>query len=183
MNENLFLLFIAPLNRAAIPYMVTGSAAVTVYGEPRLTNDVDIVLSLNKDAAGRLVESYPSKTFYVPPQEVIQQENQRSSGGGFNIIHHDTGFKADFFLAQDPLHHWGMEKKNSVEIAGENVWLAPPEYVIIRKLQFYREGGSEKHLRDIRSIMRISAGLVDEITLSRFLYEYALREIWEKVGE
>ena len=68
-----------------------------------------------------------------------------------------------------------------MEIEGEKVWLAPPEYVIIRKLQFYREGGSEKHLRDIGGIMRLSSGLVDEAVLSHLINEYGLREIWEKV--
>jgi hypothetical protein len=68
-----------------------------------------------------------------------------------------------------------------VEIEGENVWLAPPEYVIIRKLQFYREGGSEKHLRDISGIMRVSSGLVDETVLSHLIDEYGLKAIWAKV--
>jgi hypothetical protein len=74
-----------------------------------------------------------------------------------------------------------MEKKSSVEIEREKVWLAPPEYVIIRKLQFYREGGSEKHLRDISGIMRVSSGLVDETVLSNLINEYGLRAIWAKV--
>jgi len=181
MIEDLFLLFIEPLNRASIPYMVTGSAAVTVYGEPRLTNDVDIVIALNKVDAGRFAALYPNETFYFPPQEVIESELQKSSGGGFNVIHHATGFKADFYLAQDPLHTWGMEKKSTVEIEGEKVWLAPPEYVIIRKMQFYREGGSEKHLRDISGIMRVSSGLVDENSLSNLTNEYGLMEVWAKV--
>ena len=181
MVEDLFLLFIEPLNRVSIPYMVTGSAAVTVYGEPRLTNDVDIVVALSRGDGGRLSALYPVETFYFPPQEVIESELQKSSGGGFNVIHHATGFKADFYLAQDPLHTWGLEKKSSVEIEGEKVWLAPAEYVIIRKLQFYREGGSEKHLRDISGIMRVSSGLVDETVLSNLINEYGLRAIWAKV--
>lgn len=181
MADDLFLLFIEPLNRVSIPYMVTGSAAVTVYGEPRLTNDVDIVIALNTVDAGRLASLYPNDTFYVPPQEVIQGELQRASGGGFNVIHHATGFKADFYLAQDPLHHWGMARRSCVEIDGEKVWLAPPEYVIIRKMQFFREGGSEKHLRDISGIFRVSSGLVDEIVLSDLIDEYGLRQIWEEL--
>jgi hypothetical protein len=181
MADDLFLLFIAPLNRVPIPYMVTGSAAVTVYGEPRLTNDVDIVIALNNVNAGQLAALYPGETFYFPPQEVIQEELRRSSGGGFNVIHHATGFKADFYLTQDPLHRWGMERRSCVEIDGENVWLAPPEYVIIRKMQFYREGGSEKHLRDISGIMQVSPDLVDGIVLSNLVDEYGLRRIWEKL--
>jgi hypothetical protein len=39
---DLFLIFTGPLDFAQIPYMVSGSVASMVYGEPRLTNDVDI---------------------------------------------------------------------------------------------------------------------------------------------
>ena len=181
MIDDLFLLFLAPLNRSSIPYMVTGSAAVTVYGEPRLTHDVDIVIALKQGDAIRLGALYPSETFYFPPQEVIQRELHRSAGGRFNVVHPATGFKADFYLAQDALHRWGMEKKSSVDIGGEKVWLAPPEYVIIRKLQSYREGGSEKHLRDIAGIMRISSGLVDQNVLSGFISEFDLADVWARI--
>ena len=80
MIDDLFLLFVAPLNRSSIPYMVTGSAAVTVYGEPRLTHDVDIVIALNFADVALLGAVYPGGTFYLPPQDVVQQEVRRTSG-------------------------------------------------------------------------------------------------------
>ncbi len=182
MNEDLFLLFIVPLNRAKIAYMVTGSAAVTVYGEPRLTNDVDIVLSISQGDVDLLSTLYSNEMFYFPPVDVVHQELVRSNGGGFNVIHHETGFKGDFYVAQDALHRWGMERRSCVDISGEQVWLAPPEYVILRKLQFHEEGGSEKHLRDIQGILRISAGLLATGALMQWVHELGLTETWKKVA-
>ncbi len=182
MNEDLFLLFIVPLNRAKVTYMVTGSAAVTVYGEPRLTNDVDIVLSISRGDVDLLSTLYSNAMFCFPPVDVVHQELVRSNGGGFNVIHHETGFKADFYVAQDALHRWGMERRIFVDISGEQVWLAPPEYVILRKLQFHEEGGSEKHLRDIQGMLRISAGLLDTGALMQWVHELGLTETWKKAA-
>ena len=69
------------------------------------------------------------------------------------MIHTDTGFKADFYPAgRDEFHACQMEYR------GEPLTVAPPEYVIVRKLEYFREGGSEKHLRDIRSMVSVSGG-------------------------
>ena len=72
----------------------------------------------------------------------------------FNLIHHQSQFKADIYLAaRDPLHSWALEHRRRIDLAGAGAWIAPPEYVILRKLEFLREGGSDKHLRDIRFIL------------------------------
>jgi hypothetical protein len=58
-----------------------------------------------------------------------------------------------YLAARDPLHQWGLANRKSVEVGGSRIWLAPPEYVILRKLEYFREGGSEKHLADIRAML------------------------------
>ncbi len=146
-EAKLFLLFIRPMNQAGIRYVVTGSVAAIFYGEPRLTHDVDLVVFLKENDIRRLGEIFPSSDFYVPSTDVIAVEASREQRGHFNIIHIDTGFKADIYLTgRDELNAWAFRGKRSVQFEGETVVLAPPEYVIIRKLEFYREGGSEKHL-------------------------------------
>lgn len=162
--------------------MVTGSAAVTVYGEPRLTHDVDLVIALSQAEIGVLRECYPKESFYTPPAETVFEEVRRSRSGSFNVVHTETGFKADFYIAQEALHHWGMERRNPVDIGGEQVWIAPAEYVVIRKLMAYREGGSEKHLRDIGGILRISPDSVDRAVLASFVADLRLEHEWAKVG-
>src|SRR5438477_9248639 len=97
-DPDLFLLFVRPLNRAGIRYLVTGSVAAIFYGEPRLTNDVDFVVFLNDANIKALAEVFPSSQFYLPPTELIAVEARRESRGHFNIIHTETGFKADFYL-------------------------------------------------------------------------------------
>jgi len=153
-EPDLFLLFVRPLNRAGIRYVVSGSVAATFYGEPRLTHDVDIVVFLNANDLPRLIEAFPAKDFHVPPKETMLAEMARECHGQFNLIHHHTGFKADLYpIGRDELNAWAFRGKRAVEFEGETVTLASPEYVIIRKLECFREGGAEKHLRDIRAIL------------------------------
>ena len=143
-EPELFLLFVRPLNRAGIRYVVSGSVAAIFYGEPRLTHDVDLVVFLNPDDIQKLVEVFPATEFYLPPPETMRAEVAREQHGHFNLIHHDTGFKADLYpTGRDKLNAWALRGKHPVEFEGETIMLAPPEYVIVRKLEYYREGQSE----------------------------------------
>lgn len=151
------------------------------YGEPRMTNDVDIVVFLKADDAGRLVHAFPEDRFYCPPIDVILIETAREQRGHFNIIHHETGFKADFYLTgSDPLHAWGLARAHSANLDGENVQFAPPEYVIVRKLQYHREGGSPKHLRDIARMLQSLGPEWDRTELSALITRFGLHDEWAK---
>jgi len=181
-EPDLFLAFIEPLNRAAIPYMVTGSVAAIVYGEPRLTHDVDLVVAFDARAIDSFVAIFPPEKFYCPPQATICAEVARPTGGHFNLIHHGTGFKADIYpVGQDSLHQWAMERRHATESGGHRVWVAPAEYVILRKLEYFQEGGSDKHLSDIRSMLDISGSAIDKTELEARVSELGLTETWRRL--
>ncbi len=182
--DSLFSAFTARLERAGWPYMVTGSVAAMIYGEPRLTHDVDLVLELDAAAVERFGTLFPDEQFYCPPAEVIRVENQRSLRGHFNVIEHETGFKADVYLmGRDALHRWAMQHRRDIEYDGHRIHVAPPEYVIVRKLEFYREGKSEKHLQDIRGMLRHSGEDMDRPQLYEMVRERGLSAEWALVAE
>src|SRR6185312_2155494 len=100
MPENdLFLLFVRRLNDAGVRYVIGGSLASTFYGEPRLTDDVHIIVFLNDADIRGLPELFPATDFYLPPFEVIVTEVARERRGHFNILHKATSFKADIYPA------------------------------------------------------------------------------------
>ncbi len=178
--KELLPLFIPALNKAGFSYMVTGSVCAMFYGESRLTNDVDIVLSLRRDQAVLLTKAFPETEFYLPPQEVIEAEIIRRQRGHLNIIHQESQMRADVYLfAGDPFQAWAFDHSIVADVDGIPVRLAPVEYTILMKLEFYREGGSEKHLRDIHGILAagetIRAGAVE-----RFVRAKGLEALWEK---
>ena len=182
-EPDLFLLFVRPLNRAKIRYVVSDSVAAIFYGEPRLTHDVDFVVFLKANDIQRLIAVFPAKDFYLPPIETMLAELVRVDHGHFNLIHRDTGFKADLYpTGRDELNSLAFRGKRTVEFEGENVTLAPPEYVILRKLEYYREGQAEKHLRDIRAMLAVSGEQLDRSILSEWVQRRGLTAEWRLVA-
>ncbi len=175
-------LFVEPLDGAGIPYMVTGATAAILYGAPRLTNDLDLVVELTAKAADGLPALFPEERFYCPPLDVIAVEISRASRGHFNLIHHDTGYKADVYLVgADQLQTWGFARRRELHVGGRRLWVAPPEYVILRKLEYHREGGSPKHLDDIRAILATSGAELDHSFLEREITERGLAGLWREL--
>ena len=173
--------FIVRLERLGIPYFITGSTAGIVYGEPRLTHDVDIVIVLSMRDVRSFVEAFPLEEFYCPPEDVLAIEVRRGQRGHCNLIHHDTGFKADIYLAYDELHRWALAHRQMVALDGLQVPVAPVEYVILRKLEYFREGRSEKHVRDIRGMLEVSAARIDRPFLENWIARLGLAAEWNTV--
>jgi hypothetical protein len=179
---NLFALYIDILGKYQIPYFVTGSVASIVYGDPRVTHDIDLVINLNNVNIDIFLKAFPSEQFYCPPEEVIRIEMNRSARGHFNLIHHETGFKADIYLAgNSELQLWAMQNSKKIDFAGSKINIAPPEYVIVKKLEFYKEGNVQKHLSDIKSMLIISSDLIDFGLLHKLISEKYLTAEWELV--
>ena len=175
--------FVNPLEQAALRYMLTGSVASMVYGLPRFTHDLDLVLDISTADVAAFVTLFPLDSYYCPPEEVITIEVRRRQHGHFNLIHHQTGYKADIYLfGQDELHHWAMENRRRISLeSGYSTWIAPPEYVIIRKLEYYREGGLEKHLNDIRGMLEISGEQINRQIIAEWVTRKGLTPTWASV--
>ena len=181
-GPSLTAIFASRLNRAGIPYIITGAVASIIYGEPRLTHDLDLVVMMKDEDIERLVQAFPSTEFYCPPPEVLTIEMRRPYRGHFNLMHHGTGAKPDIFLGgEDDLHQWAFSLRKEFTFQGERVWVAPPEYVIIRKLEYYREGGFEKHLRDISGILELSPKEINFRQLKDLVHRCGLEKEWAKV--
>ncbi len=147
-------LFVAPLETAGIRYMIAGSVASSIYGEPRNTLDIDMVVLPDPAQIQLFPSLFPEEDYYLPPTEVIAIETRREANGHFNIIHHHTGLKADIYLSRNhPALPWALEHTRRVPTPTCEINLAPPEYVIIHKLGFYKESQHQRHLRDIAGIL------------------------------
>lgn len=183
-EPDLIELFAQPLNQAGIRYLVCGSVAAMLYGEPRVTHDIDLVVFLRTEDAARLEAIFPPRQFYVPPVAAILQEIGRDQHGHFNLIHSGSGLKADFYTAgRDELHAWAFRRARHYTLGNVTITLAPPEYVVLRKLEYHREGGSEKHLRDIRAMLAVSGDQLDRSALSDWVGRLGLTGEWRNLAE
>lgn len=181
-EPDLYLIFTSRLDELKIEYVITGSVAAIVYGEPRLTHDIDIVLEINELPVQLFINAFPLSEFYCPPEEIIKTELQRSERGHFNLIHHKTGFKADIYLSgRNDFQKWALQNKKEISYNSKKIYIAPPEYVIIKKLEYYKEGRAEKHIQDIKNIIIGSEELINFESLNSFVERFGLREEWNLI--
>ncbi|MEO8584531.1 MAG: hypothetical protein ABI584_00065 [Acidobacteriota bacterium] len=179
-DADLIELFVAPLNDAGLTYMVTGSVASMLYAEPRFTADVDVVLRLT--APEDLRKAFSSPGYYCPPADVIAVEMARPLHGHVNVLHTPSALKADvYFASEDPLHRWALPLRRRFDVGGREIWVAPPEYVILRKLLFFREGGSSKHVRDVRALLVAQGEKLDVATLERLASERGVGDLLAEI--
>ena len=177
MND-LYTRLLLPLNRTGIRFMITGSVAVIAYGEPRMTNDVDIVIDLTPDNAHKLHRAYASSDFYAPPADVMAAEAE-GADGQFNVVHLDSVMRADFYVAgNDPLHRWALDNRRMERVQGIELPFAPIEYLVIRKLEYFRDTKSDRHLRDIAGLLRVSGSRIDSVKLDALIGERGLAGEW-----
>jgi hypothetical protein len=178
MND-LYTRLLLPLNRTGLKFMITGSVAVIAYGEPRMTNDVDIVIDLTPDNAYKLHRAYSSSDFYAPPADVMATEAE-SGEGQFNVVHLDSVMRADFYVAgDDPLHRWALDNRSMEQVAGVDLPFAPIEYLIVRKLEYFRDTKSDRHLNDVAGLLRVSGKRVDSAKLDALIAERELGSQWD----
>jgi hypothetical protein len=175
---DIYSAFVTPLNALGIRYFITGSTAGIAYGEPRMTNDIDMVVELYGRDVARFVAAFPDSDYYCPPADVLAIEVRRGQRGHCTLIAHANGFKADIYLAYDELHQWAMGHRRDLRMSGMVLPLAPPEYVILRKLEYFREGGSQKHMRDIRGMLAVSADIIDVAFVEQHVARMGLSAEW-----
>lgn len=176
---DVFLSVIHKIESEKIPYMVVGSIASMVYGEPRMTHDLDLVVDILPKDAAKFETLFPLEEFYCPPLEVLSSEIIHR--GQFNLMHHDSGLKIDIMIRKTSNHSIEeFNRKRQVPFwKGVYVCLASPEDIILKKLVFYREGGSEKHLKDIRGIMAETR--LDETYIQEWIRELRLQTEYDKI--
>lgn len=163
--------------------MVTGSVASMVYGEPRLTLDVDLVVELDVERVDELLDAFPESEFYRPPLEVVRLECSPRLARTLQpdpSRHGDEGRHLPGRARRSaPL---GARASPPLPFGPGQLWLTPPEYVILRKLEFWLEGGSEKHLRDVRAMLAADLEL-DRTFLEEQLRLRGLEQAWRRVVE
>ena len=183
-DPSLIGLFVRPLNELRIPYLITDGVASVIYGEPRFTRDIDLVIQLHPRDVCLFVEAWPAADFYVPPVEVLEEESRLPAHGHFNLSHHQTAMRADVYLpGSDALNAWAFEHKVMRRIEDDDVFVAPIEAVILSKLRYYQMGKSDRHLRDIRRMLTISRDLVDIPELERWAARRGVEREWQQAHD
>jgi hypothetical protein len=138
------------LDAAHIPYMLTGSYALAFYTTPRMTRDLDLVILLGQDDIGGIVKVFGSD-FYVDAEAVRSAVlSQRQ----FNLMHLKSGIKVDLIVRKAAEYRQvEFARRRQVDFAGVKTWIVTREDLILSKLVWAKDSGSELQQRDVRSLM------------------------------
>jgi hypothetical protein len=157
------------LDRLGIPYLVGGSLASSVHGEPRSTNDIDIVADLRQESINSLLGAV-AEDYYVSEEavrEAVQAADRGEPGDSFNLIHISGAIKIDLFVAG--IDHFNAERlrlRQRVQLSPESdasLFVDTAEHSLLRKLEWFRRGGevSDRQWRDVIAIARVQGERLD----------------------
>lgn len=171
---------VAVLEELELPYLITGSMASTLYGEPRLTNDIDVVVDLPLNRVGVFCAAFADDDFYLDDERIRQAIVHRSQ---FNIIDPRSGYKIDVMIPEPSPFDRSRFARGRREQVGRDYTavVASPEDVILKKLEFHREGGSDKHLRDIAGMLEVSGDEIDRGYVEEWAERLGVAEIWRAI--
>jgi hypothetical protein len=146
-----------------VRYLVGGSLASAVSGEPRSTLDVDLVLELAENDVAPLVAALGDR-FHVDADALRRAVRERSSA---NLIHYETSTKVDLFVAAgSALDKKQMDRRQRVRVSPDpDGWLYfySPEDILLQKLRWYRLGNevSDRQWRDVLAIILVQGERLD----------------------
>lgn len=160
--------------------MLTGSHASSFQGEPRATHDIDFVVQLGPEDAGRLTAAFEADRFYLSMSAIHEAIHSR---GMFNLLDTTTGEKVDFWMLKDtPFDQTRFVRRQSMEREGQLIDLSSPEDTILMKLLWGKEsGGSEKQFQDVLRVYELQADLLDHAYLQSWVSSLGVEESWRRV--
>ena len=165
------------LEGAEIPFMLTGSLAVSYYAEPRFTRDVDLVVQIRPENVD-LTASLFAGDFYADADAIRSAVARR---GMVNLIHNETLIKVDLIVQKaTPYHAEEFHRRRSVTIEETPVWIVSPEDLVISKLAWLTRGGSDVHRRDVASLLT-SVDALDRTYVEAKVRELGLADLWKAI--
>ena len=176
----LIAMALAHLERAGIPYMVTGSVASTYHGEARATRDLDIVIDPSTAELDRLVADLMAAGLYVDPEAARSALDDRTQ---FNVIGPDAS-KIDFIIRRDrPFSLEEFERRRPADLLGTPGWIATVEDMVVAKLEWAAATDSERQLRDVAGMLAVGGAEVDREYIARWVDAMGLHQVWRKVSD
>jgi hypothetical protein len=166
------------LDRAGLPYMVTGSMALNYYAVPRMTRDIDLVVEISPADTERLCALFQDD-FYLEPETV---RDCVSRAGTFNLIHTRLVVKVDMVVRRTgDYRRTEFSRRRQVSLDDHAFFIVAPEDLVISKLEWARQGRSEVQLGDVRNVLQSVAGL-DRAYLERWIAHLGLELLYREVA-
>lgn len=173
------------LEALGLRHHLGGSYASTIHGLPRQTLDADLVVDLPRESVQGLAERLHSR-FYLDEERIRHAVRRRSS---FNVIDLSSGFKIDIFVKGagefDELELRRSVESTLPEAGGRTVPVKSAEDTVLRKLQWFKEGGevSDRQWSDVLGVLKVQGERLDWEHLERWARRLGVEELLRKAAD
>jgi len=179
-QQELLKRVVQALSCAGVEYMLTGSFASSLQGEPRSSHDIDLVVDIQADTIDKIVESFPPPRFHLSKDHVAEAVTKRDM---FNIIDSDTGNKVDLWLLTDTsFDRMRFSRRRSEEVLGIKIAVSAPEDTILAKLRWAKlSGGSKKQFTDALRVYEVQFDNLDIAYLQDWAKKIGVEDLLEEI--
>lgn len=177
-QENFLEKLIKKLNEQNIPYMLSGSVSSSLHGQPRATNDADIIIAPEEEQLIAFVKSL-GDDYYVSYDAACDAFKNNSM---FNVVDIQNSWKADFIIRKDrPFSREEFQRRRKANIMGLDVWVVSPEDIILSKLEWVKNSESGQQYRDALGVATVQYDCLDRDYLYKWAKELQLEGFLEEL--
>ena len=164
------------LEREGIPFMLTGSYVSSLQGEPRASQDIDLVVQIAPSAAPALANAFPPPDYYLDEHAI---RDAIASQGMFNLLDATGGDKVDFWILTDEGFDQSRFARRAIEdVEGMKIAVSRPEDTILMKLRWCEmSGGSEKQFGDALRVYEVQVAKLDQGYMDRWAAHLGVAEL------
>jgi hypothetical protein len=178
-------LVIEALNAAGIEYLIGGAIAGWAWGEPRATQDLDLVVNIPIKSVSKLSKELEKRDMLIPPEIILDNILEDRADIPINAIHMHSGLKADLYPVRegDELRQSAFQRRQQVDFGSAigKVYIHSPEDLILYKVMYFGLSQQSKHSRDVAAILKARKNDLDMVYIEQWAARLGLSTLWEEM--
>lgn len=178
-------LVIDALEAAGVEYLIGGAIAEWAWGEPRATQDLDLVVNIPIRAINKLSKELEKRNMLLPADVILDSIIEDRADIPINAIHMYSGLKADLYPLRegDELRQSAFQRRQHVDYGPPigKVYIHSPEDLILYKLIYFGLSQQPKHSRDIAAILRAKKDQLDFGYIDQWVGHLGLGSLWKQM--
>jgi len=178
-------LVIEALEAAGVDYLIGGAIAEWAWGEPRATQDLDLVVNIPIEAINKLSKELEKRDMLIPAEIILDSILEDRADIPINAIHMYSGLKADLYPVRegDELRQSAFQRREHVDYGPPigQVYIHSPEDLILYKLIYFGLSQQSKHSRDIAAILRAKKDQLDFNYIDQWVTRLGLSSLWKEM--
>jgi hypothetical protein len=178
-------LVIEALNAAGVEYLIGGAIAEWAWGEPRATQDLDLVVNIPIKSVNKLSKELKKRDMLIPPEIILDNILEDRADIPINAIHMYSGLKADLYPVRegDELRQSAFQRRQQVDYGPPigKVYIHSPEDLILYKLMYFGLSQQSKHSRDIAAILKSKKNELDLYYIVGWAARLGLSSLWKEM--